>query len=216
MRRRRTAQRGRDVMSVTIEKGQNSVLGVDVGNAAGDHSGVVILNVKGDGLMNEWNQRNPTKQLCPGNVIVEVNGTRGYWEILRELCGPGRHALLVRKALAWEGWREQISRFGEAMQQQDSPGAVRLQRPRGAPMPGGAEAAVASFAFLPGVRAGDVGAVYCCICMETVQPDTYIAQLPCRHSFHSVCAAQWLTQSPRHACPLCAAPALGSGPTSGT
>ncbi|CAK0859297.1 unnamed protein product, partial [Prorocentrum cordatum] len=65
--------------------GQNSVLGVDVGNAAGDHSGVVILNVKGDGLMNEWNQRNPTKQLCPGNVIVEVNGTRGgYWEILRE------------------------------------------------------------------------------------------------------------------------------------
>lgn len=217
-RPRSSAAEGCDVMSVTIEKGQNCVLGVDVGNAAGDESGAVILNVKGYGLMSEWNRRNPTKQLCAGNIIVEVNGTRGYWGILRELSGSGRHELLVRLSMpveGWPGWREQISQFGEAILHQDSLAALRFRKPQGASIFSSVETAVDSFTLLPGVRAGDVGVMYCCICMEAVGPDTSLAQLPCQHSFHSICAAQWLTQSVRHACPLCAAPALSSSSPSG-
>merc|ERR1719189_2759978 len=48
--------------------------------------------------------------------------------------------------------------------------------------------------------------VECCICLEELDPDTMVVQLPCKHAFHRGCAETWLTRCPtfRFAkCPMC-------------
>merc|ERR550532_1278005 len=45
-----------------------------------------------------------------------------------------------------------------------------------------------------------------CICLENLDPDTAVVQLPCKHTFHRGCAEKWLTRCPtfRFAkCPTC-------------
>lgn len=62
---------------------------------------------------------------------------------------------------------------------------------------------------LPSVRAKTCGAVQCPICMEDVAPDQMLAQLPCKHAFHTLCVARWLSQTKlsesgqTRSCPLC-------------
>mmetsp|Transcript_78792 Transcript_78792/g.205496 ORF Transcript_78792/g.205496 Transcript_78792/m.205496 type:complete len:142 (+) Transcript_78792:90-515(+) len=65
------------------------------------------------------------------------------------------------------------------------------------------------FSHLPTIRAGDCGVDQCAICMDDVDPEEFLVQLPCKHAFHSMCAARWLSESSknsygkRQCCPLC-------------
>jgi hypothetical protein len=62
---------------------------------------------------------------------------------------------------------------------------------------------------LPIMRADECGTDQCCaICMEDVSPHESLVQLPCKHAFHVLCVARWLTQvdegcNSRQRCPLC-------------
>jgi len=50
----------------------------------------------------------------------------------------------------------------------------------------------------------------CAVCLEALEADTLVRTLPCHHTYHSSCIAQWLT---RHVtCPLCNLNLLEVGP----
>mmetsp|Transcript_51951 Transcript_51951/g.121641 ORF Transcript_51951/g.121641 Transcript_51951/m.121641 type:complete len:123 (+) Transcript_51951:351-719(+) len=56
---------------------------------------------------------------------------------------------------------------------------------------------------LPHLTAGECGgASECSICLKEYVEDTRVVMLPCKHTFHPLCAASWLARGNR-ACPLC-------------
>lgn len=131
-----------------------------------------------------------------GAVIAEIRAG-GWWDQWNK-SNPHR---AVRPGFIIEGvngarglWKitEEMSRPGTHL--------VRIS----SRAPGGAV-----FFSLPNVRADDCGAVQCSICMEEVAPDQMLAQLPCKHVFHTMCFARWLSQTKlresaqTRSCPLC-------------
>jgi len=72
------------------------------------------------------------------------------------------------------------------------------------------------FTSLLAVVAGTVGVDQCAICLEDVGPDEVLTEFPCKHAFHALCAARWLTQSAsqcskEHSCPLCCRKLVSTG-----
>jgi hypothetical protein len=53
------------------------------------------------------------------------------------------------------------------------------------------------------VRASDVSADTCAICLEDFEVDERVAGLKCGHGFHPRCLNGWLGRPGTSACPLC-------------
>jgi hypothetical protein len=184
--------------SLTLHKREGDLMGVGLGNAS---TGAVIFNIPEGGLVDQWNEANQ-QRLYPGQVITEVNGVRGYWSILEELRRPGVLALTISNSPppnAKPSWFEDIAATGKSLQKK---GGIQLRLEQE-----GSNAT--SFSSLPTVKAGDCGVDQCAICIDDVGPGETLVQLPCKHAYHPMCAARWLSESGTHArgkrqcCPLC-------------
>jgi len=206
--RRRDAAKSPHERSLTLHAWEGDVLGAALGKT---DTGAVILNIREGGLLDDWNEANPWHRLYPGLIITEVNGVTGYWPLLDEVKKPGVLSMVISATPprnAGPRWFEEIEEMGKSFEKQQtsgqtnhSPFMIRL---------GGA------FSSLPTARAGDCGVDQCAICLEDVDADEHLVQLPCRHAFHSICAARWLTEAGSHAqgkrqcCPLCCQKVLGT------
>jgi len=191
----------REDFRLRLHRGKSDYLGASLGNT---EKGAVIFDVQERGLLHRWNLTNPDKMVRPGFIITEVNGVTGYWPLLDEVKKPGVLSMVISATPprnAGPRWFEEIEEMGKSFEKQQtsgqtnhSPFMIRL---------GGA------FSSLPTARAGDCGVDQCAICLEDVDADEHLVQLPCRHAFHSICAARWLTEAGSHAqgkrqcCPLC-------------
>jgi hypothetical protein len=184
-------------------------MGASLGNT---DKGAVIFDIQERGLLHRWNLANPDSMVCPGFIITEVNGVTGYWPLLDEIKRQGVLSMVISATPpknAGPRWFQEIEEMGKSFEKQQqlsgqsnhSPFMIRL---------GGA------FSSLPSARAGDCDVDQCAICLEDVDADEQLVQLPCKHAFHSVCAARWLTQAGAHAqgkrqcCPLCCQKVLGA------
>ena len=55
-------------------------------------------------------------------------------------------------------------------------------------------------------KIADAG-IPCCICLESINPDECMGQLPCEHIYHYNCIEEWLMKTEyEQSCPLCKAP----------
>merc|ERR1740138_1167231 len=189
--------------SMRLIRREGDILGAALGDTV---KGAVIINIQQGGLLEAWIWANPAPRLYPGVIITEVNGVKGYWDIMDELGGPGVLDITISEvppAHAGPTWFEDIAAVGRSLEkQQDSGGGVesfllRLQQED--------PNASSQFSTLPNVVAGDCGVDQCAICMDDVAPDESLVQLRCKHAFHATCVARWLTQSQgkRQCCPLC-------------
>lgn len=43
----------------------------------------------------------------------------------------------------------------------------------------------------------------CCFCLEELQIEEEVAELYCKHEFHSKCFIEWVQNEPNTKCPLC-------------
>jgi len=139
-------------------------------------------------------------------IVVEANGCRGYWDIVEQIAQAGTHEMLVQRTPPRKDWQAQISNLAEALRQQNSTGSLTLGlNGNGVDLRRAADAQELAHQFtcLPNVRASDCSVTQCCICINDVDPDETLVQLPCKHAFHTLCAARWLTQSRHGTCPLC-------------
>mmetsp|Transcript_109545 Transcript_109545/g.244560 ORF Transcript_109545/g.244560 Transcript_109545/m.244560 type:complete len:400 (+) Transcript_109545:121-1320(+) len=58
---------------------------------------------------------------------------------------------------------------------------------------------------LPRRPARDCECSECGVCLQELDPNMRVVQLPCRHAFHPACISRWLTQC-KNTCPLCSVP----------
>jgi hypothetical protein len=191
--------------AVDVHKRQGDVFGAALGN---NEEGAVVVAIEDHGLFGVWNRAHPERALRPGVIITEVNGATGYWSILEEIQKPGALAMKVsrRPKNAGANWLRDIDEMGTRFRSQGgvntSSFMLRLQ-------PNDKNSSGPAFSSLPTVRAGDCGVDQCAICIDDVGPEETLAQLPCKHAFHSLCAARWLAESgragggKRQCCPLC-------------
>jgi len=187
-----------------VVKAQGDALGAGLGNTS---KGAVIFSVKLGGVLDRHNKEAGEElRLRPGMIIIEVNGIVGYWNMLEELRKFGVFDMKISPTpppRASPTWFEDIQQMGKDLETQGGPFMVRLQPqdPNDPKQP--------TFSSLPHVRAGEVGVDQCAICLEDVDPDRGLVQFPCKHAFHPMCAARWLTaaapsqRGKRQCCPLC-------------
>jgi len=188
--------------SLHLFKRQGDVLGAGLGNT---DKGAVIFNIQENGLLDGWNKAQLLSPLRPGLIITEVNGVMGYWNILEELRRPGVLDMKVSAeppSNAGPNWFQQIADMGKVLEAQEGKSSIILRLQPQEPNKKD------QFSSFPSVRAGDCGVDQCAICIDDVGPDESLVQLPCRHAFHALCAARWLSEGSRQSqkrqcCPLC-------------
>jgi len=193
---------------VTLEKGSDDVLGIDMMEKDGD---ILIARVKQAGLFPEWNERNPEDRVCDGDLVVSVNGcVYNFWEKVTLLQGTGTMELVVKStggrvnlpqdrlpmALPMESARPGMADWGDYEFADHLAGATGEARE--------AKATVQkSFVDkLPRLLAEKCGVAECSVCLDDITYDTCIVQLPCSHGFHEDCIERWLTEK-SDACPVC-------------
>eukprot|EP00971_Amphidinium_carterae_P336031 6472168-Amphidinium_carterae.1 len=75
-RRRGRGRRGGKVeFAATLDKREGGTHGIDIDWSNGTH--LLIEKVNTPGLVAQWNEEHPEKQISAGHFIVEVNGVRG-------------------------------------------------------------------------------------------------------------------------------------------
>lgn len=207
-----------DLFNMTIERKALEVLGLDVGNTAGNKTGAVILNIWENGLLNKWSTNHPENPLKIGHIIVEVNQARGFWEVFEQIGQVGVLNMVIQRNPPKQGWHDEVAHLGQALQRRGSSGSLRLRLSPSTSKGDqkSVEKTAEALTCLPNVRAGDCGATQCCICISDLEPHEQLVQLPCKHAFHTLCAARWLTRSARRSCPLCQQTVLDSASPCGT
>lgn len=207
---------GWNIATLTIQKDERSQLGVDVGNVRGDQCGPIILGLGSSGVIPEWNRQNAANPLRPGHIILETDGAFDYWGVVQKLSETGKHTLRVLQVPRSHSWHDQISVLvRELGEYSGSFGFVRSLRP-GSPTPARStsmadttEPILKVLVQLPYVWGNDVDTERCCICLEALRSTDKLAQLPCSHCLHSICAARLMSQNQRHTCPVCIQPVTG-------
>jgi len=78
---------------ISVEKrGKKSKLGIDVDTT---HTGGLMVDAVSGGLVEEWNQMNPHRQVKPGDCLMEVNGVVGDAGDMLQECRVSQRLNLV-------------------------------------------------------------------------------------------------------------------------
>eukprot|EP00448_Togula_jolla_P009973 CAMPEP_0170607504 /NCGR_PEP_ID=MMETSP0224-20130122/21090_1 /TAXON_ID=285029 /ORGANISM="Togula jolla, Strain CCCM 725" /LENGTH=260 /DNA_ID=CAMNT_0010932675 /DNA_START=72 /DNA_END=854 /DNA_ORIENTATION=+ len=191
---------------VTLTKSAGEVLGFGV---AVRGRAMIIHNLTTPSLVTDWNTRNPARKVCVGDRIVAVNGvSHDLWEMIAELhkvgvlniritrgglaavpqlrpACPSRMDLFLSlqfRSLGPEDY-ERLSQLDENIPCRDTLPQILVNA-------------------LPTITVDKCGEGICRVCLDEIEVDSHILQLPCGHAFHHDCISKWLTQSKRR-CPLC-------------
>jgi len=86
-----------EFMVIELEKNDDiRKLGIDVDVDYEDGTTMLITRVK-EGLIMQWNDNNPEKEVKVGHILVEVNGVKGKSSELLATCGRNDHLTLTIK-----------------------------------------------------------------------------------------------------------------------
>mmetsp|Transcript_102153 Transcript_102153/g.289268 ORF Transcript_102153/g.289268 Transcript_102153/m.289268 type:complete len:257 (+) Transcript_102153:84-854(+) len=193
--------------TIRIHKGDGDVIGATLGIVS---TGAVLISTQEGGVFDRWNRDNPDRVVQPGFIIEEVNGVGGYWRLLEVFRHSNSGAFEVRIATLppqsfGPTWFEDIAEIARNLERCETKSSFMVQLPQQDPdSPDGNV-----FTSLPSTTAGAAGVDQCAICLEDVAPEEHITQFPCKHAYHTLCAARWLAQGAarrgpkRHSCPLC-------------
>mmetsp|Transcript_15716 Transcript_15716/g.40483 ORF Transcript_15716/g.40483 Transcript_15716/m.40483 type:complete len:245 (-) Transcript_15716:58-792(-) len=153
-----------------------------------------------DGAVADWNAQNPGQQVMAGDHIAAVNGeSESMSKMLTHLHSTGLIHISFRKPPP----RSSVKRERQPLLYHAA-GDPHAPPPSEAGAPRREQGTATQLVELPFVSAANLGDTTCCICMENMDPDVRVMQLPCKHHFHLECAAQWLRR--KGACPLCIRP----------
>jgi len=207
---------------VTLQGGPGSLLGATLADWTGEVDGAVVAQVSQGGLLHEWNRRSPDNAVETGDVIVQVNGATGYWNIISQIKTMGSLDIAVQKAALEEGSPGQASRLNQdlvAARGSDGSGSLLIRVPRhnaGEVRDSEPETNVVALPIrrTPSGRRCDFEQEQCCICLQAFESEENIVQMPCTHEFHAECMYKWLQHSSHGRCPQCSRSAFDEMPGS--
>lgn len=177
-------------------------------------SGCLRVRFIEEGAISRWNATHPGQEVAAGDIVASVNGESG--SLSRMLTGlhtvgqvrvcfqriedaafmadtkleAGGGALPGRPSRPSEPRGHETSRSAQRGNVQQ-----RLGAPKGTQL-----------VELPFVSAAALRDPTCCICLEEMEADVRVMELPCMHHFHLECAANWLSH--KGCCPLCLQPVV--------
>lgn len=166
---------------VTLARGQGKAFGARLVDTETEEIGLMIARISEEGALSEWNARNPSRSVAPGDSIVNVNGLTAPWAIMEEMSNAMTVEMVVRRA---------------------PPGASALLA-RCATCVTDQSVQTTAFLLKRTVRACDIVVDTCAICLEDVEADERVAGLQCGHGFHQKCIIKWLRRPGGSGCPLC-------------
>jgi len=212
---------------VTLQGGPGSLLGATLADWTGEVDGAVVAQVSQGGLLHEWNRRSPDNAVEKGDVIVQVNGATGYWNIISQIKTMGSLEIAVQKAALEEGSPGKASRLNQdlvAARGSDGSGSLLIRVPRhSAGEVGDSEPEIDVVALpitrtpstrTPSGRPCDFEQEQCCICLQAFESEENLVQMPCTHDFHAECMYKWLQHSSHGRCPRCSRSAFDEMPGS--
>jgi len=169
-----------ELVKVTLERESRAIaIGARLVDTETKEIGLMIARISEGGVLSEWNARNQSANVAPGDSLVELNGLTAPWAIMEEMGKAVALEMVVRRATP--GSRALLARC-EISDQSLQTTALLLNRT---------------------VRARDASVDTCAICLEDVGADERIAGLECGHGFHQRCLMRWLTRPGASCCPLC-------------
>jgi len=180
---------------VNVTKVDGTMIGLRL---SADGSNLRITRVSNDGLIANWNEANPSKQVRRDDRVVEVNGTRGDARTMLRVCTSCPNLELVVRPTAEIEQRLRTMQYCN-LSRDDFEFLCWLDE--AIPTKTGMHRRFV--AQLPRTMAPSRGAVdTCAICLTDCDDEGGVTQLPCRHRFCTKCIMQWLTDC-RVQCPLC-------------
>jgi len=204
---------------VILQGKPGSLLGATLADWTGDVDGAVVAQVSRGGLLHEWNREGPDHAVEAGDIIAQVNGATGYWNILSQIKTMGSLDIVVQKAALEEGSRGQASRLNQdlAARGLEGAGSLLIRMPRQSDGEGYGSRPKTNVVALPIRRSEtssrwDLEQEQCCICLQAFESDENVVQLPCTHDFHAECMYKWLQSSSQGRCPQCSRSAFDSRP----
>jgi hypothetical protein len=169
-----------EMTKVTLErKSRGRSLGIRLVDT---EVGLMIACIREEGVFIEWNARNPSTKVAPGDIVVETNGLTAPWAIMEELAKATTLDMAVRRAPTGERGAALLARCKEVTDQSLWASALILERT---------------------VQASESSVDTCAICLEDVEADDRVAGLQCGHGFHQRCILKWLGRPGSSGCPLC-------------
>mmetsp|Transcript_32649 Transcript_32649/g.63058 ORF Transcript_32649/g.63058 Transcript_32649/m.63058 type:complete len:226 (+) Transcript_32649:177-854(+) len=163
-------------------------LGIRLQHGAG---GVLVRDIDEHGVVGAWNAQHPSMKVCSGDRVIAVNS--------------------VPVDNSWASWCAILAELRKnSVRLVLSPGPVE-ESPADRAF-GTREDSWASLDHLLPEDFMDTMARYtakqcqvteCSICLEELDPESLVVQLPCSHAFHPRCAESWLTQCPTVKCATC-------------
>jgi hypothetical protein len=73
---------GPELARVTLAKSNGKAFGARIVDTETQEVGLMIARISANGALSEWNARNPSRSVAPGDSIVEVNGLTAAWAIM--------------------------------------------------------------------------------------------------------------------------------------
>eukprot|EP00404_Azadinium_spinosum_P004535 CAMPEP_0180475184 /NCGR_PEP_ID=MMETSP1036_2-20121128/31066_1 /TAXON_ID=632150 /ORGANISM="Azadinium spinosum, Strain 3D9" /LENGTH=303 /DNA_ID=CAMNT_0022482533 /DNA_START=8 /DNA_END=919 /DNA_ORIENTATION=+ len=197
---------------VMVTRDDDATLGIKLES---DTSGILIAEMEEQGVLQEWNNRHPSRQVRSGDVIVAVNGIRNsIFELSQELRKTGPLDLVVKRqphgmvsaASPQAHWSHVLMQY-RSLGPEDFEQLLALDEK----VPSRETLSLRHASCLPCKSAWACATTECRVCLESLLPEATVMQLPCGHAFHPDCIVRWLTQHKRR-CPLCAWPVAVPAP----
>jgi len=153
--------------------------------------GILVRGIGCNGVVSAWNEEHPSMHVCFGDMLVAVNGIQvdPSWKCWCSILLEVRKntVAMVFKRARDEDLLQYASVLVAAGDKQD-------------------HILPANFLDSMAKKAAECDVVECCICLEELDADITVVQLPCKHAFHQGCAETWLTRCPTFSyakCPMC-------------
>lgn len=163
-------------------------LGIRLQHGSG---GVLVRDVDEHGVVGAWNAQHPSMKVSSGDRIIAVNSVpvdtswASWCAVLAEL-----RKNTVRLVLS-PGPAEDTPADGALSNREESWSSLDHLLPED------------FMDTMARCTARECQVNECSICLEELDPDSTVVQLPCQHAFHPRCAESWLTQCPTVKCATC-------------
>jgi len=177
------------VQAEQVQAELTRVAGGPLGMRLQHGSGILMVReIDEHGVVGTWNAQYPSMKVSCGDRVIAVNdvpvdSSRASWSAVRAELRNNTVRLVLSPGPAEEtralGTREESWASLDHLLPEDFMDTMAR------------------------CTARDCQAMECCICLEELDPESTVVQLPCRHAFHPRCAESWLTQCPTVKCATC-------------
>lgn len=183
--------------AVNVTRVEGTMIGLRL---LADSGGLKVTRVSTEGLIAEWNSKNPSQQIHEDDHVIEVNGIREDGHMMLQECLLSPSLQMIIRCTGDIEQRLRTMQY-DNLSYEDFEFLCWLDDAM-PPTTGVHRAFVAQLPRTVGFSRSETD--MCSICFNESDIDVGVTELPCKHRFCTKCIMAWLTVC-NDKCPLCKA-----------